>query len=292
MPFVRLTGVSGEADDETFTKAAHGLRLAQEVVYVSGTGFTGLVAGTHYFVVPVAADTFRLATSEANALAGTTVALSADGSSGIFQSVLFVGDDDGEKDEFGEGLRRSYRTLYQGWRDTVPDFGTTHPDNNEAWFQRARMRRVKQAPALCDVVLEYEELPDTRITQRGTIDEVDIRRHPRYASVTEGEMRAIDQALGGGDAPTGLSSTAQELYEKMSAGQTSYVVGSVELVQEDFYNTNPGSITSLLGTLEDPPGTATSPPKWLIIGGDVNQESGFWRRTLVYRYGNWDTDIY
>lgn len=56
------------------TLTAHGMRTGQ-MVYLTTTGAlpTGLSANTAYYVIRVTADTFRLATSLANALAGTAI---------------------------------------------------------------------------------------------------------------------------------------------------------------------------------------------------------------------------
>jgi hypothetical protein len=75
-----LTGVSAATD--TLTSAAHGLTLGRQLLYVSGTGFTGLTAGIIYYVVTVATDTFKVsATSGGGAI---TVGTS---SAGVFQPV-------------------------------------------------------------------------------------------------------------------------------------------------------------------------------------------------------------
>lgn len=80
-----LTGCTGEADDDLITKAAHGLETGDPVTFVSGTGFTGLTAGTRYFAIKASASTFKVASSYANAVAGTGIDITVDGSSGVFQ---------------------------------------------------------------------------------------------------------------------------------------------------------------------------------------------------------------
>ncbi len=72
----------GEADDDTLTfGAAHGLETGDGPVRVSGAGLpTGLSAGTDYYVVKVSATVIKLATSLTNALAGTIIDLTTDGS--------------------------------------------------------------------------------------------------------------------------------------------------------------------------------------------------------------------
>jgi hypothetical protein len=66
---------------EIFTKTGHGLSLAQAVQVRNSGGAlpTGLSANTDYYVIPIDADTFYLATSSANALAGTHLSITTDG---------------------------------------------------------------------------------------------------------------------------------------------------------------------------------------------------------------------
>lgn len=80
----RLTGVTAAGSSATITKTAHGLSDGSSVLFVSGTGFTGIVAGTTYYVVNSAADTFELAESPAST---TGISITAAGSDGIFQAV-------------------------------------------------------------------------------------------------------------------------------------------------------------------------------------------------------------
>jgi hypothetical protein len=66
----------------TFTHAAHGLTLGEGAFRGTNSG-GGLPAGfpavTDLFAIPLTADTFKLATSLANALAGTAIVLTGDG---------------------------------------------------------------------------------------------------------------------------------------------------------------------------------------------------------------------
>lgn len=75
------------AATSTITKTTHGLAVGDQVVYVSGTGFTGLVALTSYYVVAVpTADTFQIsATSGGSAIAVGTSTV------GIFRPVTIFG---------------------------------------------------------------------------------------------------------------------------------------------------------------------------------------------------------
>jgi hypothetical protein len=75
-----ITGVTVANTGDLFTKTAHGLATGQTVSAASfSAGFT---AGT-YYVIRASADTFQLASSYANALAGTAAAASADGTGGV-----------------------------------------------------------------------------------------------------------------------------------------------------------------------------------------------------------------
>lgn len=80
-----LTGVTGANAGDIMTKTAHGLITGDPVTFVSGTTFTGLTAGTKYYAIKGSADTFQVALTNAAAVAGTAVVLSADGTSGVFQ---------------------------------------------------------------------------------------------------------------------------------------------------------------------------------------------------------------
>ena len=56
-----VTGVTGEADDEIFTKAAHGLVSGQLADFTFSSGFGGCTSGTRYLITRLSADTLRLA---------------------------------------------------------------------------------------------------------------------------------------------------------------------------------------------------------------------------------------
>ena len=78
-----LTGVTGVATTDLLTKTAHGLTAGRQLLYVSGTGFTGLTAGNIYYVLYVDANTFKLSATNGGAVFDFTV----DGSAGVFQPV-------------------------------------------------------------------------------------------------------------------------------------------------------------------------------------------------------------
>lgn len=81
-----IASVAGDIADadpaiaDAFTVTAHGLPLGTPIFFSSIVNITGITASTVYFVVPVSANTFHIATTMANALAGTIVDLTgADG---------------------------------------------------------------------------------------------------------------------------------------------------------------------------------------------------------------------
>lgn len=65
---------------ETFTSTTHGFVTGDAVLFKAGTAApTGLTDGTTYYIVRVDADNFRLATSRANAYAGSLQAITGNG---------------------------------------------------------------------------------------------------------------------------------------------------------------------------------------------------------------------
>lgn len=71
--FAALTGVTATYSDDVFTKTAHGLTTGQRIDVVSVTGGSGISAGDVRYAIVLTANTFKIATSAANALAGTAV---------------------------------------------------------------------------------------------------------------------------------------------------------------------------------------------------------------------------
>lgn len=72
----------GLADDDTLTIASHGLLTGDGPVRVSNAGGAlpgGLSTGVDYYVIRIDTNTLQLATSRANAFAGTAIELSSDG---------------------------------------------------------------------------------------------------------------------------------------------------------------------------------------------------------------------
>lgn len=83
---LQVTAIAIEADDDICTKAAHGFDTGDAVKLVSLTGGTGLTAGTTYYVIKLTASTFKLATSLANAIAGTAINVTADSADAVLQA--------------------------------------------------------------------------------------------------------------------------------------------------------------------------------------------------------------
>lgn len=81
------TGVT--AATNVVTDNNHNLNTGQSVVFVSGTGFTGLTAGTTYYVVRLDTNTYNLADTYAHATAATpTVLTPGTSTGGIIQPVV------------------------------------------------------------------------------------------------------------------------------------------------------------------------------------------------------------
>lgn len=73
-----LTGVTIANSGDVATKANHGLVTGDPVQFSSLTGGSGLSTSTRYFAIKLTANTFQVATTRANALAGTAVAVTGD----------------------------------------------------------------------------------------------------------------------------------------------------------------------------------------------------------------------
>ncbi len=74
--------VSGAVDSEagSFTSATHGMKIGTKAILTtSGTAPTGLTAGSSYFIGVPDANTIKLCTTLANAVAGTGIALTSNG---------------------------------------------------------------------------------------------------------------------------------------------------------------------------------------------------------------------
>jgi hypothetical protein len=110
-----LSGVTAATD--TLTKTAHGLSVDDQVTFVSGTGFTGLVAGTTYFVTAApTADTFKIAATRGGA--AISVGTSSAGVMAktiVFEAIKLEADGDEQKKQLkrpdAQGVLRTIRTV-------------------------------------------------------------------------------------------------------------------------------------------------------------------------------------
>jgi membrane protein implicated in regulation of membrane protease activity len=91
-----LTGVTGADTTDIFTKAAHGLVTGDPVQFSSLTGGSNLSTATRYFAIKASDSTFKVATSRANAQAGTAVNLGSDVTDATIaiteNTIAFAGD--------------------------------------------------------------------------------------------------------------------------------------------------------------------------------------------------------
>ena len=97
-----ITGATAAGSSATISAATHGFVVGDMVQFVSGTGFTGLNAGTNYFVTAAATGTFEVSATKG----GTAITITAEGSAGVFAPV-----------EVFES-----NTLKEGGNDTFEDF--------------------------------------------------------------------------------------------------------------------------------------------------------------------------
>jgi hypothetical protein len=101
----------GTADTVTIT--GHGLTLGHEVRFsTTGTLPTGLVAATTYFVIPVDANNFKVASTHANAYSSTALPITAATGSGTHTVYAYVDLTDARASSTNNTLRRSNHSAY------------------------------------------------------------------------------------------------------------------------------------------------------------------------------------
>jgi|GEM_PF-1941320 len=74
-----LTGVTGTASTDKLTKTAHGLITGQLFAITFASGFAGLTTAAEYWAIRIDADNIKAATTKANALAGTAINITSNG---------------------------------------------------------------------------------------------------------------------------------------------------------------------------------------------------------------------
>ena len=102
--------------DVLTTSSAHGFTTGQSIIFNAGTTApTGVTTGSTYYVIVVSSTTIKLATTRANAIAGTAIDLTAQGSGTNTLTPSFVLADNDEV--FLDGR---YGSLTIGWNVDYP----------------------------------------------------------------------------------------------------------------------------------------------------------------------------
>lgn len=102
-----IESISGESDNDTLTKAGAftALTTGRLAYFDFASGFAGLTTGTAYYVIKIDADNIKLATTLANANAGTAINITSDGTGGTLRPVIsgyelmWITDREDEEDE-------------------------------------------------------------------------------------------------------------------------------------------------------------------------------------------------
>jgi hypothetical protein len=125
-------GVTASAATDTFTRAAHGLRVGDSVVFSGLTGGAGITAGTTYYVVSVpSANTFKVSVGPPGS---TPLDVTTDLTAGTVTGVLVMTDKatgSGAQSLVAEGASVPAAGL---GADPVPQRGT--------WRARVAQRRA------------------------------------------------------------------------------------------------------------------------------------------------------
>ena len=127
-----FTNADVDTTGDTITKPAHGLRTGDAVVLSSaGTLPTGLSTATAYYVIYVSASVIKLASTRANAFAGTAIDITAKTGAGTIVHTLVKGVY-GQINLLGNELRipngalitRTYYKVYTTFTSTTTDNAT------------------------------------------------------------------------------------------------------------------------------------------------------------------------
>lgn len=86
-----FTTITGVAATDVITRTAHGLTTADRVDIISITGGAGITAGDVTYAIRLTDDTFKLATTAADALAGTAINFTTDITAGTFSAAAYTG---------------------------------------------------------------------------------------------------------------------------------------------------------------------------------------------------------
>lgn len=82
-----LTGVIGTASTDKLEKVGHGLLTGQLFAITFASGFTGLTSGNEYYVIRIDADNIKAALTNADAIAGTAINITGDGTAATITPV-------------------------------------------------------------------------------------------------------------------------------------------------------------------------------------------------------------
>lgn len=78
-PLDTLTSVTGTAATDLLTKTDHGFTTGDPFVITFSSGFAGLTTTTKYWAIVISSNTWKAATSLANAVAGTPIDITSNG---------------------------------------------------------------------------------------------------------------------------------------------------------------------------------------------------------------------
>lgn len=116
---VQTVSALTNADDTLTTTTAHGMATGTEVKFIDGTvGEATIVKGTTYYAIYNAATKFKIATTEANAIAGTAINL------GVAETVHYY-TPDGELTKLElSGVTNTINMFADASNDTIPATST------------------------------------------------------------------------------------------------------------------------------------------------------------------------
>lgn len=181
---------------DTFTAAAHGLETGDGPVRVSSSATLpdGLAAATDYWIIKSGPDTFKLASSLANAYAGTAVEISDDGTGthtiadttdtqrgidGDFTYTASQAETNHSSPETTvmiDGTNYERSSGYGGatvvaMRASADELGSVELENNltrdDAW--RIMLRTLAAKFSLVSGVYQYRDMADSKDSHHGTV---------------------------------------------------------------------------------------------------------------------------
>ena len=197
-------------------------------------------------------------------------------------------------DTSGIKLTLYWRDVWSGglWLRNLPDIGQAPEEFPLCGFVSATARQITPG-VLCEVQALFQQItsatgdstPATTSAESGSTIRESITKHPKFADVDNHwqqwwnpNTKAFDPNY------TAIPYTAAAMPDYL-IGLTDFVVGSSTVSVTDYFDGEPSSIKSLLGTIGTPPGASES-GYYLIISGSVNKSGKWWTRTLIYQYSS------